>query len=796
MDLNLTRVDLCQLGTMSRRNTLVLLPKGKNPKQKFVVGEDSGAVQCFKIKRGDAELVFQAEAASAEVDAVTLGGTVGKKDRVFICRGNVVEGYSKAGKRFFKFNTQLTDALLAMAVEARQIYCIQNYVYSMFEDAKDCDLLVSPDAMNALTVEHVVTQDSDEKYDAVVGCQDAHVRVISGSEAVVDTVALGPVECISRYGVDAVSGKRMTPAKTLIYGTSNGIVAQLQVHAGGGEEAERSLRPGWKVQTAQRQAQVNCITSFDMTMDDVHDVIVGRDDGMVQIYGFDMGAEPSKQFEIATSESCRSLQAGVVSSQGFQELLLCSFSGRVISLTSERLYTSLEQGDKKGRTKGKAASDDKAEALQSQLTALRSKIDVAREEASKVGAAVQQEQEQQQQSPAASGGAGSSTGGGGGGGSGSGGAGGVLGVYGWRTLPAEQKPFKTSSSFIFNPEDGTYKITLEVPCALSMVLLQSSVPVDVLDVEGSDAIMTKCPVPPSGGEGQKRPHALLASYRCAEPRKRIEMGIRPVEGQFGTLQAFVIADLEPCTAQIVKFEVTPLSLHAKADAVEGFAERPLNSLTFSGSFSIRQMHEWMMMLFPNYTSHLPKDATSNSILFQNVFLGSGLSCEYEEKQAVFKSDNISTVAIIKEAVTTFATARNVRVSTRFEVNDASVAAMLHRIDPKLVYQSTLARKVELIKGLSELDVQEDDTSYLDEEYADILRNRERYQKEYKQSPMALHNLYGAVTDLYIDYHKFKGRDVRSKVGAISQCLVDYDLHTLIERFNIDRAEDDDAAEGK
>ncbi len=56
--------------------------------------------------------------------------------------------------------------------------------------------------------------------------------------------------------------------------------------------------------------------------------------------------------------------------------------------------------------------------------------------------------------------------------------------------------------------------------------------------------------------------------------------------------------------------------------------------------------------------------------------------------------------------------------------------------------------------------------------------------------------YGAVTDLYIDYHKFKGRDVRAKVGAISQSLsVDYDLHNLIERFNIDRDEDD-ATEGK
>ena len=176
--------------------------------------------------------------------------------------------------------------------------------------------------------------------------------------------------------------------------------------------------------------------------------------------------------------------------------------------------------------------------------------------------------------------------------------------------------FKTSSSFNFNPEDGTYTITLEVPCALSMVLLQSSVHVDVVDLDGKNAaIMTKCPPPaaPSNNgkkSGKSSSSKLLASYRCAEPMKRIEMGIRTVEGQFGTVQAFVIADLEPRKAQIVKFEVKPLSLHAKVDAdtlEPPLVERALTSLTFSGNFSIRQMHEWMMQLFPNYTSHLPKD---------------------------------------------------------------------------------------------------------------------------------------------------------------------------------------------
>jgi len=770
MDLNLARVDICQLGTVSHRNTMVLLPKGKNPKQKFVVGEDSGQVQCFRIKRGDVDQVFSVDAGKHEVDAVALGGALGKKDRVFICRGNVVEGYSKVGKRFFKFNTQLTDALVAMQVEGRYIYCVQNDVFSLFEDAKDCDFFVGPDAINALAIEHVFTKDGDEKYDSIVGFQDSSIRVIRDSEAIIDASTPGPVQCVARYGVDEYTGKRSGSAadKSVIFGTSNGIVGQMLVQPS--PSSEYTLRPGWKIKTATRQAQVNCVTSFDMTMDDVHDVIVGRDDGVVQIYGFDMGSEPSKQFETATSESCRSLGAGVVSSHGFQELLLCSFSGRVVSLTTEALYTSLEAGDKKGRTKGKVASDEKAAALENQLKELRSKIDMAKETASEIASSnhssdapavdLPNSEDQQRVGQA------------------------LVGVYGTASRPTLQKPFKTSSSFIFNPEDGTYKITVEVPCALSMVLLQSSVHVDVVDLESNEAIMTKCPIDKADPVNSK--NKLLASYRCAEPMKRIEMAVRTVEGQFGTLQAFVIADLEPRSAQIVKFDVKPLSLHKKVSEIDDFDRRPLNSLVFSGKFTIRQMHEWMTMLFPNYTSHLPKNCDSHKIMFENVFLGSAVSCEYKEQKAVFQSDNISTVAIIKEAVTTFATSRNVRVSTSFDVSDNSVIAMLRRIDPKLVYQSTLTRKVELIKGLSELDVQEDDTSFLDPEYADILANRDRIQKEFKEQPTALHNLYGAVTDLFIDYHKFKGRDVRQKVGTISQILMDYDVEVLIQEFGIDR----------
>ena len=185
-----------------------------------------------------------------------------------------------------------------------------------------------------------------------------------------------------------------------------------------------------------------------------------------------------------------------------------------------------------------------------------------------------------------------------------------------------------------------------------------------------------------------------------------------------------------------------------------------------------------------------KKKHKQKVYFRNVFVGSGLECVYKDKSAEFRTDNISTIAILKDAMTALATARNVRVTTQFEVEDKSIEAMLRRIDPKLRYQTSLSKKMELIKGLSELDVQEDDTSYLDEEYAEILQNRDRIKKEFKERPTALHNLYGAVTDLYIDYHKFKGRDVRQKMDGVTNSLMNYDFEALVHEFNIDNDEEE------
>merc|ERR1712157_656498 len=108
----------------------------------------------------------------------------------------------------------------------------------------------------------------------------------------------------------------------------------------------------------------------------------------------------------------------------------------------------------------------------------------------------------------------------------------------------------------------------------------------------------------------------------------------------------------------------------------------------------------------------------------------------------------------------------------------TVPAFLKLVHPKLEYQLELKQKADLIEALKEIKMQEDDTSFLDPEYAEIVENRDKIMNEFKDRPKALKTLYGIVTDLFVDMHKFQGVDVRTRDRILP-------LMNLLENYNYD-----------
>lgn len=180
---------------------------------------------------------------------------------------------------------------------------------------------------------------------------------------------------------------------------------------------------------------------------------------------------------------------------------------------------------------------------------------------------------------------------------------------------------------------------------------------------------------------------LLATYRCQEAMNRLEMTVRTVEGQYGDLQAMVLAKMEPKTAQSVRVSIKPLSLHHRLQG--DIDDRPVNTLRITGSFTLGQMHEWVCFCLPDVPART-LDSEVN-MAFRNVYLGSVLSAQYRypykawlsvtehnrtvhshshctahrhaltcsKGEATFKSDSVSTIAILKEVITKQATALKV-----------------------------------------------------------------------------------------------------------------------------------------
>ena len=107
----------------------------------------------------------------------------------------------------------------------------------------------------------------------------------------------------------------------------------------------------------------------------------------------------------------------------------------------------------------------------------------------------------------------------------------------------------------------------------------------------------------------------------------------------------------------------------------------------------------------------------------------------------------------------------------FNLSDASVAHFCDRAHPLIEYQRELVRKGELVEGLKELRTQENgDVDFLDDEYKRILADEAKIVAELKEQPRRLEYLHGVVKDFTVDWHKFRGSNVKRALAGIDEAL--------------------------
>jgi Bardet-Biedl syndrome 7 protein len=96
-------------------------------------------------------------------------------------------------------------------------------------------------------------------------------------------------------------------------------------------------------------------------------------------------------------------------------------------------------------------------------------------------------------------------------------------------------------------------------------------------------------------------NAFLATCRMIEPMSRVQLRVKLTEGQAGELLAYIIPNHSPKSAQIVSFQLQPLSMHFRINEADAkpAASRPMNELKITGSFSMAEVHSWIVLCLPD-----------------------------------------------------------------------------------------------------------------------------------------------------------------------------------------------------
>ncbi|KAG8186876.1 hypothetical protein JTE90_024118 [Oedothorax gibbosus] len=712
MEVNLNRVDYLQVGVTSPKSTKLLPTNEEKGCQRVAVADHYGVVHCFGMKKNDIQTFFKT-LPGPKILRLELGGAIGTiRDKIFVASGGEVKGYTRKGKQFLKFDTNMTEAIKSMHISGNDLFVCGNFIFNHYYECQDQNYFLSVDNINDMIC---LDMDKVGTIVPILACQDRILRVIKESNCLYEVEVAGPPSTLALFQGDGGES-----GEDLLYGTSDGKAGLVSI-------GRTACTHKWEIPNNKKHGGILSLDNYDITGDGVKDLIIGRSDGLVEVYGYDEAENPVPRFTYNCGESVTSVNGGVVGTAGYDELLITTYTGWVFGLTSE-------PADKRLDPNYLLISEDAAQ-----------KIYKLREEVEELQTQVQKEREVYQMAAQSD-------------------------IGGVSAVPY----FSVNDSFQLSHEDASYLLTLEVQTAIDNVLIQSDVPVDLLDSERNSAVVSY-----SSCDPETDGNFLLATYRCQANTTRLEVKIRSIEGQYGALQAYITPRLQPKCCQVRQYHIKPLSLHCRTHTFD--ENKPLNTLTLRGAFTLAEIHSWIVFCMPEVPDRMPPGECA-TFYFKSTFLDTVLYCYYKKGESIFKSDNISTISILKDVLTREATKKKISLDISFDINDESVPHMLRFIHPKLEYQLLLAKKVQVIDALKDLKVHESDLGFLAPEYQDILDSADQLQLEYKRQPCHLERLFGMITDLYIDVYKFKGMNVKSKVPALLQILNSYDLETLISFF--------------
>ncbi|XP_077302740.1 BBSome complex member BBS7-like isoform X2 [Arctopsyche grandis] len=320
--------------------------------------------------------------------------------------------------------------------------------------------------------------------------------------------------------------------------------------------------------------------------------------------------------------------------------------------------------------------------------------------------------------------------------------------------------------------DGARRLCISLGAPLDILLIQSNAPLLLLDTSPNTALLTRA-------VQMKGENKLLATFRCQANTQQLEMRIgvwQEAITSAGKINIYVTPLLQPKCCQLLKYRVAPLFWHIPIEEFDEDGE--YNTLTVLGAFSRAEAHAWLCCVLPEVPNRPQQPKTS--VTHKSIITDTLLNCNYQKGEAIFKSDSVSTISIIKDFLSAEATKKKVQLEISINVNNNTTMKILDKIHPQISSRFQQLKEEKLIKALSELQsINEKLEENICKEYANLL-SRKHNSDEVKT--LQLKQLFDIVVSLFVDSYKLKGYNTKNKTQELQELLECYENDTIKNFF--------------
>ncbi|XP_024081232.1 Bardet-Biedl syndrome 7 protein homolog [Cimex lectularius] len=719
--LEFTRVDYALLGLSSPNCMKILQNTGAKGPQKVVFSGSDGVLQVFSFKKGEMHISFKTLPGEI-ISCLELGGSDGGQEKIFVSSKNEVRGYTKKGKLFLGFDTNLTEPIRSMHVTGNDLLVAGSHVYNHYKDCRDVNSYLSSDTINDIVALNV---EKTHRLTAILACEDRVLRVLDRS----NLSQVLPLQSVPTL-LSLLYDNGGTTGDNLVYAMENGQIGLVQI-------MRNNALMKWTIDNTKQRGAVRCMCWYDITKDGVQELIVGRDDGSIQIYGEPMERVSDNEslvekYNYICNESITSIQAGFIGSAQFDEILATTYTGWLFGLTTEVLEKQVSLDMKNSGVSIKLSTEDKL------------KIERLRAEIEELERAVLKERERYQLLTQED-------------------------SIGISVTPL----LKITDKMILVKEKSILQLTIETETPIDNVLLQSNVTINLLDVEQNSAVVSHSKCHKSSG------NKLLATYRCQVNTTKLSISLQ-CSSESGTLNVYVTPQTHPKTTHLRTFTIRHLGLYSRTHDFDD--TRPCNTLTLKGGFSMAEMHNWISKCLPEMSEKIP---TQDNMMYNYIssFTGAIIQCTYMKGEAEFKSDDITTIAILKDFLTKEATMKKIEIELSFVINDESTKHCLSLIFPKLQLALQTQKQARLLEALKDIEINDRESILsLTPGCKEVLDQQSEISKNFKHQAFILERIEDVIMHLFIDWCRFANINGRSKLLNLKEKLRSCNLEELLEFF--------------